>query len=142
MGRSGFGSPVSPVAARKTKRSHTALVASVAVVVADRTAAKEWYTKKLGLDLVADDDHWIVVGRKGAGGQLHLCQRSEAGDGVELEPGPSGILLLLPGDFPKACARLKSAGVEFSSGPERASWGWHASVRDPDGNEHSLMPAA
>ncbi|MCI4326465.1 MAG: VOC family protein [Thermoplasmata archaeon] len=117
-------------------------MASVAVVVADRAAAKEWYTKKLGLHLVADDDHWIVVGRKGEGGQLHLCQRSEAGDGVALEPGPSGILLLLPGDFQKACARLKAAGVEFVSGPERAPSGWYASVRDPDGNEHSLMPAA
>ncbi|HXQ95279.1 MAG TPA: VOC family protein [Thermoplasmata archaeon] len=130
------------MAARKSKKAKTPMVASVAVVVSDRTAARTWYTEKLGLDLVADDDHWVVVGRDGEGGQLHLCQRSEAGDGVELEPGPSGILLLVPGEFRKECARLKQDGVEFTSGPEKAPWGWYASVRDPDGNEHYLMPAA
>jgi catechol 2,3-dioxygenase-like lactoylglutathione lyase family enzyme len=130
------------MAARKTKKSKASMVASVAVVVSDRSAARTWYTETLGLDLVANDDHWVVVGRKGEGGQLHLCQRSEAGEGVEMEPGPSGILLLVPGDFRKECARLKDGGVEFTSGPEKAPWGWYASVRDPDGNEHYLMPAA
>jgi lactoylglutathione lyase len=130
------------MAAKRSKKAKAAMVASVAVVVADRSNAREWYTEKLGLDLVADDDHWVVVGRKGEGGQLHLCQRSEAGDGQEMEPGNSGILLLVPGDFRKECARLKENGVEFTQEPQKAPWGWYASVRDPDGNEHSLMPAA
>ena len=130
------------MAAKKGGRARTPLVASVAVVVSDRSAAREWYTERLGLDLLADDEHWIVVGRKGEGGQIHLCQRSEAGDGQELEPGRSGVLFALPGDFRQACARLKAAGVEFTEGPSKAPWGWYAAVRDPDGNEHSLMPAA
>ncbi|MCI4324847.1 MAG: VOC family protein [Thermoplasmata archaeon] len=130
-------------AAKKSKpKSRAPMVATVAVVVADRSAAKSWYTEKLGMHLLADDDHWLVVGRKGEGGQLHLCQRSEAGEGVEMEPGPSGVLLLLSGDFRRACAALKDGGVEFTQGPEKAPWGWCATVRDPDGNEHFLMPAA
>jgi|SRR5580693_9194131 catechol 2,3-dioxygenase-like lactoylglutathione lyase family enzyme len=128
--------------AKKSTRAKGPMVASVAVVVADRSGARDWYAEKLGLDVLADDDHWVVVGRKGEGGQIHLCQRSEAGDGQEMEPGNSGVLLLLPGDFRKECARLEANGVEFTQTPEKAPWGWHASVRDPDGNEHVLMPAA
>jgi catechol 2,3-dioxygenase-like lactoylglutathione lyase family enzyme len=128
---------------KKSKaKSRTPIVATVAVVVADRSSAKKWYAEKLGLNLLADDDHWVVVGRQGEGGQIHLCQKSEAGEGVGLEPGASGILLLLPGDFRKACAVLKGNGVEFTQGPEKAPFGWCATVRDPDGNEHYLMPAA
>ena len=125
-----------------SRRSRSPIVASVAVVVSDRAAAKSWYTEKLGLSILADDDHWLVVGRKGEGGQLHLCQRSEAGDGQDMEPGTSGVLLLIPGEFRRECARLRTGGVEFTQGPEKAPWGWYATVRDPDGNEHYLMPAA
>ncbi|MFZ1024073.1 MAG: VOC family protein [Thermoplasmata archaeon] len=122
------------------KKQEKPWVASVAVVVSDREAAKKWYTEKLGLTTIFDMDHWVTVGRKGKGGQLHLCQVSEAGEGVSLEPGPSGVLLLLPGDFRKECQRLEAAGVEFSQAPKKEDWGWGAAIRDPDGNEHFLMP--
>ncbi len=38
--------------------SKTPWVASVPVVVSDREASKKWYTEKLGLALIADEDHW------------------------------------------------------------------------------------
>jgi uncharacterized glyoxalase superfamily protein PhnB len=61
----------------------------------------------------------------------------------QLEPGNSGVLLGLPGkDFSAACAALKARGVEFAVEPTTESWGTYAVVRDPDGNEHSLMPEA
>jgi len=115
---------------------------SVAVVVADAEKALDWYTTRLGLDVIDREDHWITVGRKGKPGVLHLCQPS--GDDVrsQLEPGNSGILLLLPGkDFEAGCAALKAKGVEFTEGPTKAEWGTYAVIRDPDGNEHSLMPS-
>jgi catechol 2,3-dioxygenase-like lactoylglutathione lyase family enzyme len=122
------------------KRSTTPWVASVPVVVSDREASKKWYTEKLGLRLKVDEDHWVAVGGKGT--DLHLCQASEnQPEPIPLEPGPSGIVLALPGDFRKECARLEKAGVEFSQAPKKAPWGWYATVRDPDGNEHHLMPA-
>jgi len=118
-----------------------AQVATVAVVVSDRKNATEWYTRKLGLDLVESMDHWIAVGRKGKGGLLHLCQLSEFEPKAPLEPGNSGITLRVPGtDFVAACDALKSNGVEFTEGPKKESWGWYATVRDPDGNELFLMP--
>ena len=117
--------------------------ASVAVVVSDTRKARDWYASKLGLDVIDDGDHWITVGRKGKGGKLHLCLVSEAGPGQSLEPGNSGILLALPGkDFRAGCAALKARGVEFAVEPTTESWGTYAMIRDPDGNEHCLMPDA
>jgi catechol 2,3-dioxygenase-like lactoylglutathione lyase family enzyme len=116
-------------------------VASVAVVVSDRKKATDWYTGRLGLDLVESMDHWVAVGRKGKGGMLHLCQMSEFEPNAPLEPGNSGITLRIPGtDFVAACGQLKENGVEFTEGPKKEPWGWYATVRDPDGNELFLMP--
>jgi catechol 2,3-dioxygenase-like lactoylglutathione lyase family enzyme len=114
---------------------------SVAVVVSDTKKARDWYTSTLGLDVIDDMDHWVTVGRKGRSGKLHLCQPMEGDPRSQLEPGNSGILLSLPGkDFQSECAALKSRGVEFVVEPTTESWGTYATIRDPDGNEHMLMP--
>jgi catechol 2,3-dioxygenase-like lactoylglutathione lyase family enzyme len=116
-------------------------VATVAIVVSDRTKATDWYTRVLGLDLVESMEHWVAVGRKGKGGLLHLCQMTEFEPNFPLEPGNSGVTLRVPGaDFTAACGQLKANGVEFIEGPKKESWGWYATVRDPDGNELFLMP--
>lgn len=117
------------------------LFASVAVVVSDREKALDWYTKTLGLDVIDREDHWITVGKKGRTGVLHLCQADQAGPNVRMEPGNSGILFLLPGkDFEGNCAALKAQGVPFAQEPQTESWGSYAVIRDPDGNEHTVMP--
>jgi catechol 2,3-dioxygenase-like lactoylglutathione lyase family enzyme len=122
-------------------KSPQPLVASVAVVVSNAEKALDWYTSRLGLDVIDHEDHWITVGRKGRPGVLHLCQPMGGDPKSQLEPGNSGILLLLPGkDFEAGCAALKARGVEFTEGPTKADWGTYAVIRDPDGNEHSLMP--
>jgi catechol 2,3-dioxygenase-like lactoylglutathione lyase family enzyme len=114
---------------------------SVAVVVSDRQKALDWYTRVLGLDVLANDGHWVTVGRKGREGALHLCQTTEYDPSGKLEPGNSGIMFRLPGkDFTASCAELKSRGVAFAQEPTKEEWGWWASVRDPDGNEHQLAP--
>ncbi|MGD0249799.1 MAG: VOC family protein [Thermoplasmata archaeon] len=116
---------------------------SVAVVVSDTKKARDWYTSTLGLDVIDDEDHWVTVGRKDRAGKLHLCQPMEGDPRSQLEPGNSGILLSLPGkDFTAECAALKARGVEFAVEPTKESWGTYAMIRDPDGNEHCLMPEA
>jgi catechol 2,3-dioxygenase-like lactoylglutathione lyase family enzyme len=117
--------------------------ASVAVVVSDRKKALEWYTQNLGLDVIDQEDHWITVGRKGTPGVLHLCEATQFDPNGKLEPGNSGILFLLPGkDFRESCSALKARGVAFSEEPKTESWGSSAMIRDPDGNEHCVMPEA
>ncbi len=113
---------------------------SIAVVVADRARAVQWYTEKFGLDHIDDMDHWQTVGTKGRNGVLHLCQVTEYDPKGQLEPGNTGIHFRLPGDFVASCDALKQRGVEFSSPPEKFDWGWGATVRDPDGNEIYLSP--
>lgn len=116
-------------------------VVSVPVVVSDRRAARTWYVDKLGLKAIAEDDHWLTVGGEGRGSELHLCQASENMPApIPLEPGPSGIVLAIPGDFLAECERLRKNGIDFSHPPEKAPWGWYATIRDPDGNEHYLAP--
>ena len=126
----------------ESKNSYTPWVASVPIVVSDREASKKWYTEKLGLVLIDNQDHWVTVGGQGKGTALHLCQASEnTPKPIPMEPGPSGIVIAIPGDFLAECQKMKERGVEFSHPPEKAPWGWYATVQDPDGNEHYLSPA-
>ena len=130
-----------PTSGRGKSSLPKAHVASIAVIVSDRKKATEWYTERLGLDVIESMDHWVAVGRKGKGGMLHLCQMSEFEANAPLEPGNSGITLRVPGtDFASECEALRANGVLFIEGPKKESWGWYATVRDPDGNELFLMP--
>jgi catechol 2,3-dioxygenase-like lactoylglutathione lyase family enzyme len=116
-------------------------VASTAIVVKDRGASLRWYTEVLGIPVAMSFDHWLTVGQSRKGGALHLCQGAELEPPIPLEPGNTGVLLLLPGDFRANCRELKARGVEFTDGPAQRPWGWDATIRDPDGNELLLMPA-
>lgn len=125
--------------ASKKKGAPKAWFASAALLVSDRGKARDWYSGKLGLDVLSNDDHWITVGRKGQGAVIHLCQVSEAGEGMELEPGNSGLLLLIPGKLRPTAEVWKDRGVEFAEPPTDSPWGTYAVVRDPDGNDLMIM---
>jgi catechol 2,3-dioxygenase-like lactoylglutathione lyase family enzyme len=134
-------------AKRKSGRTSTAPTppslrfVSVAIVVSDRAKAVEWYRGTLGLEVVDEMDHWVTVGRPGDPARLHLCQTTEFDANGKLEPGNSGILFHLAGkDFRAGCEGLRSRGVEFAQEPRKDPWGWWAMIRDPDGNEHTIMP--
>ena len=113
-------------------------VASVAVVVSDKGRAKRWYSEKLGLSILANEAHWVGVGRRGKGAMIHLCEYPEPGN-VRLEPGNSGILLLVEDDLRTRYEELRARGVDYARPPTEHPWGWDATIRDPDGNELLLM---
>ncbi len=125
----------------KTGKAPVPWVASAAVVVKDRAASIRWYTEVLGLPIALQGDHWVTVGHPKKGGAIHLCQGADLQPPAALEPGNTGILLLLDGDFKQQCSDLRARGVEFLEGPIERPWGWDATIRDPDGNELLLMPA-
>ncbi|MCI4368913.1 MAG: VOC family protein [Thermoplasmata archaeon] len=114
---------------------------TVAVVVSNRQRAKRWYTQKLGLKVLTEDEHWTVVGRRHGGFAIHLCQVSEYDPKGKLEPGNTGILFQVDTSMPKAYAALKKRGVKFPNPPEKMEWGWYCIFADPDGNEFSLSPS-
>src|SRR5580692_8761621 len=91
---------------------------SAAIVVKSRKRAAKWYVEKLGLKLLEDEpEHWTVVGRKGSGLRIHLCE-SEKGQGPTAEEADTGILLLVDKPLPKAHRALVKAGVEFAMAPK------------------------
>jgi catechol 2,3-dioxygenase-like lactoylglutathione lyase family enzyme len=129
-----------PRAAKKTA-AKAPRFASVAIVVSDRNKSVRWYTETLGLEHLTDMDHWQTVGEKGRQVELHLCQVSEYDDKAPMEPGNSGIAFRVAGDFVAACTALAARGIEFTVPATKADWGWWAMIKDPDGNEHCIVPA-
>ncbi len=123
-------------------RSPAAYVSSVAVMVSNREVALDWYTRRLGLDVVEIDPidpHWVTVGRQGRGGAIHLCQAGDYPD-LTLEPGNSGIDLRVDTDFRHACSAWRRRGVKFTIPPTKRTWGWEAQIKDPDGNVIRITP--
>jgi catechol 2,3-dioxygenase-like lactoylglutathione lyase family enzyme len=114
---------------------------SIAVVVKDAKKARRWYNDKLGLKTIEDGEHWITVGDKKRGVQLHLCEMTGRGGKPKLEPGNTGILMQVDEELPKAYAKLKAKGVKFTVPPTEADWGgWVCMFTDPDGNVFWLNP--
>jgi predicted enzyme related to lactoylglutathione lyase len=112
---------------------------SVAVVVSNGKKALAFYTRKLGLDVLADEDHWRVVGRKKGGLAIHLCEYGKPTP--KSEKGNTGILILTNESMEKTYQKLKKKGVKFSVPPKKEEWGWNCHFLDPDGNEFWLGPA-
>jgi predicted enzyme related to lactoylglutathione lyase len=108
------------------------------IMVSDRKRSVEWYTTKLGFEVIQDMGHWVTVGHKGSNGLLHLCQGSEIG--AELEPGNQGITFHIRGDFEKKVSELERNGVKLDKPATKMPWGWYARIADPDGNVISLNP--
>jgi catechol 2,3-dioxygenase-like lactoylglutathione lyase family enzyme len=108
------------------------------IVVADRRRSVDWYTGKVGFEVIQDLGHWVTVGHRGVNGLLHLCQGSEIGE--ELSPGNQGITFHVRGDFAKHCEALAKRGVRFDAPPTKRPWGMYARIADPDGNVITLNP--
>lgn len=118
-------------------------LSSVAIEVLDRKRSLKRDTQKVGLELLQDMGHWVTVGRKGSKGMIHLCEWAEISDGDSIEPGLLGITLKVPGgekEFLAACKAWEANGVRFGQKPVKRPWGWHARLKDPDGNEFMVMP--
>jgi catechol 2,3-dioxygenase-like lactoylglutathione lyase family enzyme len=107
-------------------------------MVLDRKRSVDWYTTKLGFEVIQDLGHWVTVGHPGTNGLLHLCQGSEIDEG--LDPGNQGITFHIRGDFESACADLARKGVKFDKPVTKMPWGTFARIADPDGNVITLNP--
>ena len=128
-----------PTARRKTANPPSNLyLFATTIVVSDRKRAVEWYTKKLGFEVIQDMGHWVTVGHRGTTGLLHLCEGPEIGE--ELSPGNQGITFHVRGDFAAAVADLARRGVTLATPVTKRPWGMFAKIADPDGNEITLNP--
>lgn len=130
-------------------------VDTVAIVVADRKKALEWYSSVVGLPIAyigpydPDPDpevqgsidkpgHWIELGPGRPLTRIHLCELPDH----RTEPGPTGITFLTD-DIQSDHDRLVKLGVHFLYPPRKMDWGeWLCEFQDPDGNEFDLKQAA
>ena len=129
---------MSPAHGSSSRPAPSVYLFATTIMVSSRKRAVEWYTQKLGFEVIQDMGHWVTVGHKGVNGLLHLCEASEIDE--ELSPGNQGITFHVRGDFEGQCARLAKDGVRFDVPPTQKPWGRFARISDPDGNLITLNP--
>ena len=115
--------------------------AVVAVVVRDKQKSKRFFRDQVGMKVLADYGHWVTLGDKRRGAQLHVCSVRDWDKKHPYEKGNTGILILTDEPIEKAYKRMKSKGVKFTAPPKKEEWGWNCQFADPDGNQYWLMPS-
>ena len=110
------------------------------VLVNDQEAALDFYTDKLGLELIQDEPYgegsrWITVSPRGSRTRIVL-KRAEKEHEKALVGNSDGppVLTLGTDDVRAAYERLRERGVRFLGEPYRYPWGIGALLLDQDGS--------
>jgi catechol 2,3-dioxygenase-like lactoylglutathione lyase family enzyme len=108
------------------------------VPVRDQEKALQFYTKKLGFEIVTDqpfgDQRWIELSIPGAESQLVLFTPP----GHETHIGGFQPIVFWTDDIDKTYAELNGRGVQFTSLPKKEPWGTSSIFTDEDGNQFVL----
>lgn len=116
-------------------------LAAARVFVRDIAAARDFYEKRLGLDLGHDgtDEGFCRFDT----GQVQLVVELVTPDESPEDQATVGRFTGLSfgvDDVVATHAALRAAGVRFTGPPERQPWGgWLATLVDPDGNELQIV---
>ena len=115
----------------------------ISICVDDQARALEFYTKKLGFDLLDDQpmgegERWIEVAPPGGNVILSLTKQG----GPESKIGKAVQIELKCADVVATVKELKGRGVKITAEAEEAPWGgWAAQFVDEEGNEFVLGSA-
>jgi catechol 2,3-dioxygenase-like lactoylglutathione lyase family enzyme len=112
----------------------------VSIAVRDQDKALEFYTEKLGFQVLTDqpfDDQqrWIEL-RIPGGTETKVVLFTISGH--EARIGTSSNITFMADNVEVTYDELKKRGVEFSTPPTKQPWGCFATFRDADGNEFVL----
>ena len=120
-------------------------IGTVCIFVADQQRAKEFYTKKLGMELRQDAElypgattRWIAVAPKGAETDLILYLADENWQHYKQVVGKSQAVTLDVSDMAGLVKQLKANGVKFITEPDAQPWGTNCFIEDSEGN-HILL---
>ena len=113
-------------------------IGTAAVYVSDQPAAEEFWTKKMGFEVVAKKEmggglYWLEVAPKGGQSALVLYPRSAMQDWERMKPS----IVFECDDFDETYAQLKARGVNTGD-PMSLGWGKFLKFEDPDGNEFGI----
>lgn len=125
----------------------TQQIGTVALVVENYDDAIEFYTRRLGFDLVEDIDlgegkRWVQVSPPNSNGtNLLLAQASttEQSKAIGNQTGGRVFLFLRTNDFWRDYERMKENGVQFEEGPRVEEYGTVVVFRDLYGNRWDLL---
>jgi predicted enzyme related to lactoylglutathione lyase len=109
------------------------------IPVRDQDRALEFYTKKMGFQIVTDQpfngqQRWIELSIPGAKTGITLFTPP----GYEDRIGTFTGISFECDDVEKTYQDLAVKGVEFAAPPQKESWGTSAIFKDPDGNQFVL----
>lgn len=115
----------------------TVYVKQVGIPVKDLDRSIEFYTKKLGWEVVTDAPmgegmRWVELKIPGHEAQIVLWT------GNPQAVGTFSNIMFTSDDVEKTYEQLKARGVEFTKPPKKESWGISAVFKDLDGNTFSL----
>ena len=130
-------------------------IATTQLWVHDQDEALDFYTQKLGMEVVQDvtvpemgNFRWLTVAPKGQQEVAIVLMAipgapvmdPETGEQVRqlMGKGFAGTVFLTTEDCKATVAELKSRGVEFTEEPEDRPYGLDAGFRDPSGNNFRL----
>ena len=101
------------------------------VTVADLKVSRAFWTEKIGLEVLVEDDEYLRVG--GGDGFTMGIERAAPGEDLEVE------VVVRVADVDATYERLLAAGITCDSPPQEMPWGArHIWLRDPDGRRISL----
>jgi predicted enzyme related to lactoylglutathione lyase len=111
----------------------------VSIPVRDQDAALDFYTEKLGLQIVTDQpfdgkQRWIELRIPGSETKIVLFTPP----GHEERIGTFSNVTFMTDDMDGTYEVLKGRGVEFIAPPTKAPWGHFAKFQDLDGNQFVL----
>lgn len=123
-------------------------IASIALIVNDYDEAIEFYTQKLGFELLEDSDQpeqnkrWVVVAPKGSHTPNIILARA-ANDAqaavVGQQAGGRVFLFLRTDDFWRDYRAMSERGVKFVRDPVKQPYGTVAVFEDLYGNRWDLL---
>ena len=106
----------------------------VSIPVKDQNKALDFYTKKLGFQILTDqpfgNQRWIELNIPGADTGVVLFTPP----GQEDRVGKFANISFVCDDIQKTYEELCSRGVEFQQPPKKESWGTSSIFKDVDGN--------
>ena len=110
-----------------------------AIPVRDQEVALDFYTHKLGMEILTDQpfndkQRWIELGIPGADTGVVLFTP----DGHESRIGTFLGISFWTDDVNKTYAELTAKGVKFTSPPNTEEWGTSSIFVDQDGNQFVL----
>jgi predicted enzyme related to lactoylglutathione lyase len=112
----------------------------IGVCVRDQDKALDFYTDKLGFEVISDepmgpDARWIEVAPPGA--QTHLALSTPRG--LEERIGTFSQIVFKCTDIQATYEELRKRGVNFTQEPTEQPGGTMALFTDPDGNTFVLI---